>query len=212
MSIDSLTDVSRIVGFVFFSGIHTLFFIFLLSFLTLFQFFYLTKVWYTGFILYFAAIYLLYAKLEEEHGLARHAMAVYERACDAVPRPDKFEVYFSFFMSTIMSLIFQFKQYFIFAIIHLLFYFSVVFSLQMYNIYIKRAAEIYGVTQTRSIYEKSIEALPEDQSRQMCIKFADLETKLGEIDRARALYAHCSQICDPRVSCQGLYLICMTYI
>ena len=117
-----------------------------------------------------------------------------------------------FFMSTIMSLILQFKQYFIFAIIHLLFYFSVVFSLQMYNIYIKRAAEIYGVTQTRSIYEKSIEALPEDQSRQMCIKFADLETKLGEIDRARALYAHCSQICDPRVSCQGLYLICVTYI
>lgn len=69
----------------------------------------------------------------------------------------------------------------------------------MYNIYIKRAADIYGVTQTRTIYEKSIEALPEDQSRQMCMKFADLETKLGEIDRARALYAHCSQICDPRV-------------
>lgn len=70
----------------------------------------------------------------------------------------------------------------------------------MFNIYIKKAAEIYGVTQTRSIYEKSIEMLPEDQSRQMCVKFADLETKLGEIDRARAIYAHCSQICDPRVS------------
>ena len=39
-----------------------------------------------------AAIYLLYAKLEEEHGLARHAMAVYERACTAVPTPDKYEV------------------------------------------------------------------------------------------------------------------------
>ena len=39
-----------------------------------------------------AAIYLLYAKLEEEHGLARHAMAVYERACSAVPTPDKYEV------------------------------------------------------------------------------------------------------------------------
>lgn len=72
--------------------------------------------------------------------------------------------------------------------------------LQMFNIYIKKAAEIYGVTQTRSIYEKSIEMLAEDQSRQMCIRFADLETKLGEIDRARALYAHCSQMCDPRVS------------
>ena len=44
------------------------------------------------FILLSAAIYLLYAKLEEEHGLARHAMAVYERACTAVPTPDKYEV------------------------------------------------------------------------------------------------------------------------
>lgn len=34
----------------------------------------------------------------------------------------------------------------------------------------------------------------------MCLQFADLETKLGEIDRARAIYAHCSQMCDPRVS------------
>lgn len=28
----------------------------------------------------------------------------------------------------------------------------------MFNIYIKRAAEIYGVTYTRSIYQKAIEA------------------------------------------------------
>ena len=27
-----------------------------------------------------------------------------------------------------------------------------------------------------------------------------MERKLGEIDRARAIYVHCSQICDPRVS------------
>lgn len=27
-----------------------------------------------------------------------------------------------------------------------------------------------------------------------------MERKLGEIDRARAIYSHCSQICDPRVS------------
>ena len=74
------------------------------------------------------------------------------------------------------------------------------YCLQMYNIYIKRAAEIYGVTQTRAIYEKAISTLPEDPARQMCMRFADLETKLGEIDRARAVYAHASQICDPRVS------------
>jgi pre-mRNA-splicing factor SYF1 len=35
---------------------------------------------------------LLYAKLEEEHGMARHAMAVYERATKAVLPEEMFEV------------------------------------------------------------------------------------------------------------------------
>jgi hypothetical protein len=39
-----------------------------------------------------AGLYLLYAKLEEEHGMARHAMAVYERATKAVLPEEMFEV------------------------------------------------------------------------------------------------------------------------
>ncbi len=66
----------------------------------------------------FPAIYLLYAKLEEGYGLARHAMAVYERATQAVETEERHH---------------------------------------MFNIYIKRAAEIYGVTYTRAIYQKAIE-------------------------------------------------------
>merc|ERR1712029_466294 len=31
-------------------------------------------------------------------------------------------------------------------------------------------------------------------------RFAEMETKLGEIDRARAIYIHASQMCDPRVT------------
>merc|ERR1719481_8716 len=38
-------------------------------------------------------IYLLYAKLEEEHGMARHAMAVYDRAILAVEKKEQAEVY-----------------------------------------------------------------------------------------------------------------------
>ncbi|CAG0922078.1 unnamed protein product [Notodromas monacha] len=106
-------------------------------------------------------LYLLYAKLEENYGLARHAMAVYERAEKAVAEEQRFE---------------------------------------MYNIHIQKAAEIYGVTKTREIYEASIEALPDAQAREMCLRFADMERKLGEIDRARAIYAHCSQMCDPRIT------------
>lgn len=40
----------------------------------------------------------------------------------------------------------------------------------------------------------------------MCLRFADMECKLGEIDRARAIYSYCSQICDPRVSDLSLIL------
>ena len=86
-------------------------------------------------------------------------MAVYQRAVDAVEKPDKMAVF---------------------------------------NIYLKKAAESYGVTMTRSIYEKAIEVLEDMEASDMCLRFSDMETKLGEIDRARAIYGHCSQMCDPR--------------
>ncbi|XP_055919074.1 pre-mRNA-splicing factor syf1 homolog [Eupeodes corollae] len=107
--------------------------------------------------------YLLYAKLEEEHGLARHAMAVYNRATTAVKPEEMFD---------------------------------------MFNIFIKKAADIYGLPRTREIYERAIEVLPEERMRDMCIRFAEMETKLGEIDRARTIYAHCSQVCDPRITAE----------
>lgn len=107
------------------------------------------------------SLYLLYAKLEEDHGLARHAMAIYDRGCKGVLPEQQFE---------------------------------------MFNVYIHKAAEIYGLTYTREIYERAIEVLSDNQARLMCIRFADLERKLGEIDRARAIYAHCSQMCDPRTT------------
>jgi hypothetical protein len=47
----------------------------------------------------YTAIYLLYARLEEEHGLARHAMEVYDRATRAVQPEDQYEVSFCLFIS-----------------------------------------------------------------------------------------------------------------
>ena len=38
------------------------------------------------------ALYLLYAKLEEDHGLARHAMNIYDRATRAVLPEEQYEV------------------------------------------------------------------------------------------------------------------------
>lgn len=70
----------------------------------------------------------------------------------------------------------------------------------MYEIYIAKAAENFGLAATRAIYERALEVLPDRQTAQMCLRFAALERKLGEIDRARAIYAHASQFCDPRVN------------
>lgn len=38
-------------------------------------------------------LYLLYAKFEEDYGLARRSMDIYQRACDAVSPSDKYEMY-----------------------------------------------------------------------------------------------------------------------
>ncbi|KAL3815064.1 hypothetical protein ACJIZ3_016332 [Penstemon smallii] len=105
-------------------------------------------------------LYLQYAKLEEDYGLAKRAMRVYDQATKAVPANEK---------------------------------------LGMYEIYIARAAEIFGVAKTREIYEQAIESgLPDKDVKVMCIKYAELEKSLGEIDRGRALYKHASQFADPR--------------
>ncbi|CAJ0961627.1 unnamed protein product, partial [Mesorhabditis belari] len=108
-------------------------------------------------------VFLLYAKLEEEYGLARHAMGIYNRACEAVDKEDK---------------------------------------AAMFNIYLKKATDIYGVTSTRPIYERAIEMLPEKKSREFSVRYANMERALGEIDRARAIYTHCAEVCDPRVYSQ----------
>ncbi|KAI6943458.1 Pre-mRNA-splicing factor [Hortaea werneckii] len=105
-------------------------------------------------------LYLMYGALEEERGLARHAMRIYERATRAVSDEDRTE---------------------------------------MFEFYITKSASNFGLTSTRPIYERAIAALPDKEAGKMCVKFAEMERRLGEIDRARAIYGHASQFCDPRV-------------
>ncbi|MED6136235.1 hypothetical protein PIB30_054207 [Stylosanthes scabra] len=105
-------------------------------------------------------LYLQYAKMEEDYGLAKQAMKVYDEATKAVPNNEK---------------------------------------LSMYEIYIARASEIFGVPKTRQIYELAIQSgLPDKDVKTMCLKFAELEKSLGEIDRARAIYGYASQFANPR--------------
>lgn len=44
---------------------------------------------------YCKPLFLMYAKLEEEYGLAKRAMAIYERAAAVIADEDKFEVMFN---------------------------------------------------------------------------------------------------------------------
>ncbi|PWA44564.1 RNA-processing protein, HAT helix [Artemisia annua] len=106
-------------------------------------------------------LYLQYAKFEEDFGLAKRAMGVYDQATKVVPANEQ---------------------------------------LSMYEIYIARAAEIYGVPKTREIYAQAIssEGLPEKDAMKMCIKYAELEKSLGEIERARHIYVYASRLADPR--------------
>lgn len=104
--------------------------------------------------------FLEYARLEEEHGLGRRAMDVYERACHKVPLEQKLDVY---------------------------------------ELYVSRAMDFFGVGKVRSIYESAVEQeLPDTTTKVLCTRYARLERKLGEIDRARGLYIHASQFANPQ--------------
>jgi pre-mRNA-splicing factor SYF1 len=70
----------------------------------------------------------------------------------------------------------------------------------MYKLYVKKVEEFFGVTKTREVYQKAVEKLPDSQAKDMCLAWAMIERRLGEIDRARGLMGHASQFCDPRTS------------
>ncbi|KAK8807297.1 hypothetical protein WA158_004056 [Blastocystis sp. Blastoise] len=64
--------------------------------------------------------------------------------------------------------------------------------------YISKAEEYYGITKTREIYERGLELLPDDKVKDLGLRFADVEKKLGEVDRARAIYTYIAQFCNPK--------------
>ena len=104
-------------------------------------------------------VYLLYAKYEEDHGLARRAMDVYGRAAQALPLSDRYALYL---------------------------------------IYIARVTARFGLSKAREVYEQAMRALPDRHVLPLCLSYAKLELRLGEVDRARALYQYVSQWADAR--------------
>lgn len=105
-------------------------------------------------------LYLYFGMIEEQFGLTRNAMKIYDRASKAVSSREKYDV-------------------FIF--------------------YIGRAADLYGITATREVFELAIAALPDSQVRDICLMYATMEEKLGELERARYVYAHGAQFANPAI-------------
>ena len=102
------------------------------------------------------AIYILYAKFEEDFGLSRRAMDIYRRAADACRSDD------------------------------------------IFNVWISAACRLYGVSQCREVYEYAIEQFGrESKCATWCMRYALLEAKLTEFDRARSIFEKGAQYAEP---------------
>lgn len=107
-----------------------------------------------------ALLYLMYADMEENHSLARHALAILSRATKAVREEDRARVY---------------------------------------RVYIVKTATLFGVTKTRTIYEEALGELSKpEEVLEFAERFASMETRLGELERARGIYKHACEVADPR--------------
>lgn len=71
-------------------------------------------------------------------------------------------------------------------------------KLECYNFYIAKISDYLGITKSRPIFTNAIETFTGKDLVNIGLRFAHLERRFGEIDRARAIYAHISQFADPR--------------
>ena len=73
---------------------------------------------------------------------------------------------------------------------------------RQYLEYIEYVHEMHGPARTRDIYESAMATLANEDIKNVDIKFAEMEMELNDVPRARAILAHASQVCDPRVGVQ----------
>ena len=103
--------------------------------------------------------FLSYGSFEEQYGLTKRALAVYEKMCTTLPAEEKFSAY---------------------------------------QLFVAKTVKYLGVTTTRPLYERAIAALEDEPAAKMCLEFANMETSLGEIERARTALTYGAQLADPR--------------
>ncbi len=63
--------------------------------------------------------------------------------------------------------------------------------------YVAAVGRMFGATSARPVYEEALSALTDEaEALKFAVRFAKLETALGEIDRARAVYRHGAAVAD----------------
>eukprot|EP00531_Pseudo-nitzschia_arenysensis_P000770 CAMPEP_0116128198 /NCGR_PEP_ID=MMETSP0329-20121206/7234_1 /TAXON_ID=697910 /ORGANISM="Pseudo-nitzschia arenysensis, Strain B593" /LENGTH=960 /DNA_ID=CAMNT_0003622325 /DNA_START=199 /DNA_END=3081 /DNA_ORIENTATION=- len=67
-----------------------------------------------------------------------------------------------------------------------------------YQLFITKTSNYLGQTATRDIYQNAIQDLEESVAAKLSLDFANMETSLQEIDRARAVFTYGAQMADPR--------------
>jgi pre-mRNA-splicing factor SYF1 len=76
---------------------------------------------------------------------------------------------------------------------------------EIYNLAITKSATFLGLPSCRQIYDLALENLTEEEARTFGMKYVELEIKMGEVDRARAIFGYLSQFTDPRTKDGGVF-------
>ncbi|KJP88707.1 hypothetical protein AK88_01588 [Plasmodium fragile] len=72
-------------------------------------------------------------------------------------------------------------------------------KIKFYKLFISKVSKSYGVHKAREAFEEAIQTLKDDDAREICLLYIDMEYKLNEYQRVRALYIYTAQFTNPSV-------------
>lgn len=72
--------------------------------------------------------------------------------------------------------------------------------IEIYELLLVKAEQSQGILATRPIYESALAKLPLVDALLMAQRYAGMEARLGEFNRARAIYGHAATLADPRIA------------
>lgn len=71
---------------------------------------------------------------------------------------------------------------------------------ELYRLLVVKTATLWGVSRTRAVYVEALQSLQDLEAVvEFACRFSMMERRLGEVDRARAIYVECCRIVDTRV-------------